>query len=161
MLAGAGWWRRPIRLLHPLVPRPAPMRDHLAEPAPHAVPPLLICGATGTLGQALARACVHRDIGHVLTARSDLDLEDEASIATALDGHRPWAVVNAAGWVRIDEAEEMEEACRRANADGAIALARACAARGIPAVQFSSDLVFDGKADRPYVEDDVPAPLNA
>ena len=164
VLARAGWWQRPIRLLHAPVPRPAPMRDHI-ESEDHSVrqaaPPLLICGATGTLGQAIARACVQRAIPHVLTARPDLDLEDEASIAAALDGHAPWAVINAAGWVRVDDADEMEEACRRANTQGAVALGRACATRGIPSVHVSSDLVFDGAAERPYAESDSPAPLNA
>ena len=164
VLAGTGWWRRPIRLLHPPASRPAPMRDHVdhtVRAAPSPIPPLLICGASGTLGQALARACAHRDIPYVLTARQELDLEDQASIAFALDRHAPWAVINAAGWVRVDDGEEMEEACWRANAQGAIAVALACAGRGIPSVHFSSDLVFDGTAPRPYLEDDAPAPLNA
>lgn len=162
VLGGAGWWQRPVRLLNPPVSRPAPMRDHVGHAgSTHVTPPVLICGATGTLGRALARACAHRDIPHVLSARTDLDLEDSASIAAALDRHAPWAVVNAAGWVRVDAAEEMEEACWRANTLGAIALARACAERGIPCLQFSSDLVFDGAATRPYVENDSPAPLGA
>jgi dTDP-4-dehydrorhamnose reductase len=164
VLEGAGWWQRPVRFAHPPSSRPAAMQEHATQaqrPFSTSVPPLLICGASGTLGQALARACAHRDIAHVLTGRRELDLEDRDSIAAALDRHTPWAVINAAGWVRVDDAEREEEACLRANAHGATALARACADRGIACVQFSSDLVFDGTGDRPYVEDDRPAPLNA
>ncbi|MDB5696219.1 MAG: NAD-dependent epimerase/dehydratase family protein [Sphingomonas bacterium] len=163
VLAGAGWWQRPIRLLHEPAFRPAPMLEHARGrsvangPVP---PPLMICGATGTLGQALARACAHRDIAHVLTDRAALDLADEASVAAALDTHSPWAVINAAGWVRVDEAEEQEAACRQANTVGPIALARACAERNIATVNFSSDLVFDGSRSG-YVETDEPCPLNA
>ena len=47
-----------------------------------------------------------------------------------------------------------------ANADGAVRLARACAERHLPMVGFSSDLVFDGGQQRPYLETDTPAPLN-
>jgi len=97
----------------------------------------------------------------VLTSRQLLDLHDSDSIAAALDRYRPWTVVNAAGWVRVDEAEAEPSACEAVNTAGALTLARACAARGIPCVQFSSDLVFDGALDRPYLESDRPAPLNA
>lgn len=162
VLAGAGWWRRPIRLHHPAVPRPAPLHQHRRgwTEADADAPPILITGATGTLGRAMAAACEHRAIAHVLTDRSQLDLADQRSITAALDEYRPWAVINTAGWVRVDEAETEREACMAANADGAARLATACGTRGIPSVNFSSDLVFGGRADRPYHEGDRPDPLN-
>jgi dTDP-4-dehydrorhamnose reductase len=160
VLGGAGWWRRPERLLHTPLPRPAPIGDH-AQPLHEAgAAPLLICGATGTLGQAFAAACRHRAIAHVLTARAELDLEDPASIAEALDRIAPWAVIDATGWVRVDDAERDPAACMRINADGATALAQACDARGLHSVHFSSDLVFDGRSGRSYSEEDTPAPRN-
>jgi dTDP-4-dehydrorhamnose reductase len=156
-----GWWRRPIRLLHPAVRRPAPLEAHRAAGPPPAVAPLLVLGATGTLGQSFARACSHRSLPYILTGRGDLDLGDADSIAGALERHQPWAVINAAGWVRVDDAEIQPEACYDANAAGALRLARAAADSGIPTLDFSSDLVFDGSAGRAYVETDVPAPLGA
>lgn len=162
VLTGKGWWARPMRLLHRPVPRAAPIREHgsahgfAASPSP----PLLITGATGTLGQALAAACRHRDIAYVLTSRSELDLLDPPSIVGALERHRPWAVINAAGWVRVDDAEDAPDVCFQANSDGAIALARACAEHDIPCVNFSSDLVFDGRIGRAYYEADEPSPIN-
>jgi dTDP-4-dehydrorhamnose reductase len=62
--------------------------------------------------------------------------------------------------VRVDDAEAEAEACMAANAEGAVRLARACRDRGLPHVGYSSDLVFDGRLDRPYVESDAPSPLN-
>jgi dTDP-4-dehydrorhamnose reductase len=160
--SGQGWWHRPMRLLHAPVARPAGMREHIPQPARNApAKPLLICGATGTLGQAFARACEHRNIDFVLTARSDLDLSDERSIAEALDRNAPWAVVNAAGWVRVDDAEGDPAGCFRANATGASTLARQCGNRGTATVSFSSDLVFDGEATSPYREGDPTRPLGA
>ena len=158
---GAGWWRRPSRLHHPAVSRPAPLRNHPPSGSgPSTARTILILGATGTLGQALARSCRDRGLACHITARSELDLHDPVSIAAALQRHQPWAVVNAAGWVRVDDAEEEREACMRANAIGAIALAEACAARNIATVNFSSDLVF-GRGNRTtYAESDAPAPLN-
>ena len=69
-------------------------------------------------------------------------------------------MINAAGWVRVDDAEAEAEARLAANAEGATRLARACADRDLPIVGFSSDLVFDGRSDRPYLERDTPSPLN-
>ena len=147
-----GWWRRPGRT-H------ARPRYHMlpAGPARHARP-LLISGATGTLGQAFAYICGHRGLPHVLTSRAELDIADEASIAAALDRHRPWAVINTAGFVRTWEAEQKADECFRANVAGPELLAKACKAHGIPLVTFSSDLVFDGQLGRSYVEPDRTAP---
>jgi dTDP-4-dehydrorhamnose reductase len=72
----------------------------------------------------------------------------------------PWGVINAAGWVRVDAAESCPADCMAANAHGAERLAKACQARDLPLVTFSSDLVFDGELDRRYVEADLPRPLN-
>ena len=72
----------------------------------------------------------------------------------------PWAVVNAAGYVRVDDAEREIDACLQANAEGAAILAAACAKREIPLLTFSSDLVFDGSLSTPYIESDTVAPLN-
>ena len=158
---GGGWWQRPLRIGHPPVARPAPMKAHLAGRLPRfAAQPLLICGATGTLGQAMARACALRNIPFLLTSRSDLNLAAPSNIAGILDRTAPWAVVNATGWVRVDEAEAHADSCMIANAQGAIALARACQDRGIASLSFSSDLVFDGEKSAPYVEDDPAAPRN-
>ena len=88
----------------------------------------------------------------------DLATEDATSLLASL---QPWGVVNAAGWVRVDDAEAEEDACTQINATGAILLAEACAARGIPCLNFSSDLVFDGETARSLTEWDEPRPLNA
>jgi dTDP-4-dehydrorhamnose reductase len=120
----------------------------------------LIVGATGTLGKALARACEWRGVDYRLTRRHELSLDDGLSIARLLEAATPWAVINAAGWVRVDEAEADPEGCMAANAGGAVRLARACRDLGLPMVGFSSDLVFDGRSGRPYVESDAPSPLN-
>lgn len=160
--AGPGWWERDVRLQYrPVTPRPlhAPPSSRRRPPAEDPRP-VLIVGETGTLGQALGRACALRGIDYVLTGRRQLDLSDGASIQHCLATHAPWAVINAAGWVRVDEAESAAEACLAANRDGAIGLARACRDRGIQFATFSSDLVFDGSLRRPYVENDLANPLN-
>ncbi|UOQ65625.1 dTDP-4-dehydrorhamnose reductase [Hymenobacter volaticus] len=124
------------------------------------IQPLLITGATGTLGRAFQRICATRGIETVILNRSELDITDVLSVEKAIAKHNPWAVVNTAGYVRVDEAEKDFERCYRENAIGPTILATACAARGIQLLTFSSDLVFDGNKSSAYVESDQPRPLN-
>lgn len=158
-LEGEGWWRRDMRVAHRSRPHPAPGADR-PRPAGRRQP-ILIVGASGTLGQALARTCELRDLAYLLTDRTMLDLRNRGSIGAVLAAHRPWAVINAAGWVRVDDAETEESACFAANCIGAVELAGAAAERGMPTVSFSSDLVFDGTGERPYQEGDPCRPLGA
>jgi dTDP-4-dehydrorhamnose reductase len=146
-----GWWKRPGRCLG------RPRFEMLPSDCSHARP-ILITGATGTLGQAFAKICAHRGLVHVLTNRAELDITDDASIAAALERHKPWAIINTAGFVRTWEAEQKADECLAINATGPEKLALAAKAAGIPFVTFSSDLVFDGKLGRPYVERDPTAP---
>jgi dTDP-4-dehydrorhamnose reductase len=111
---------------------------------PAAARPLLITGASGTLGRAFGRRCELRGLAYRLLSRSELDIADRDSVDAALALHGPWAVVNAAGYVRVDQAEQDRDRCFRENADGPALLAEACAARRMGLLTFSSDLVFDG-----------------
>jgi len=123
--------------------------------------PLAITGATGTLGRAFGMLCNQRGLPHHLLSRAEMDISDPEAVSRALDELEPWAVINAAGYVRVDDAEDDEQRCTRENTEGPGVLAAACARRRIPLVTFSSDLVFSGVLSRPYVESDRPAPLGA
>ena len=147
-----GWWRRPGRT------HAQPNFDTLPKIDPPSRP-ILITGATGTLGQAFARICAHRGIPFVCTGRAELDITDPQSIANALERHRPWAVVNAAGFVRTWDADKRAEECWQANSTGPALLAQACKQHSVPLVSFSTDLVFDGLLGRPYLELDTPTPV--
>jgi dTDP-4-dehydrorhamnose reductase len=89
-----------------------------------------------------------------------MDIGDAASIQTMVEAVRPWAIVNTAGYVRVDDAERDAARCMRENAKGPALLAAECAAHGVRLITFSSDLVFDGKQATPYTEGDAVAPLN-
>jgi len=163
VLRGQGWWRRPGRWLCTPVATPDALTSITADG--HTLvgkdaAPILITGATGTLGRAFARICRKRNLAYRLLSRQDMDITDPASVDRALDKYRPWAVVNTAGYVRVDDAERDAERCFRENAIGPAILAAACARHGVHLTTFSSDLVFDGALDRPYVESDAVAPLN-
>jgi dTDP-4-dehydrorhamnose reductase len=69
-------------------------------------------------------------------------------------------VVNAAGYLRVDDAEWERDRCHRENTLGPALLAELCAERGIALATVSSDLVFDGRKGSPYVESDPISPVN-
>ena len=150
VLDNEGWWRRNAHLY-----RPAAAPAAATGRTPRRI---AIAGATGTLGQAFARICEHRGLAYDLLKRSDMDIADPGLVEAALALHRPWAVINAAGYVRVDQAERDADRCFRENTVGAETVARACARLGIPYVTFSSDLVFDGRLGRAYVESDAVSP---
>ena len=152
VLDGPGWWQRELRLEYP------PHGD--LESLPVQGRPLLITGASGTLGRAFARFCDLRGLPYRLLSRADMDIADAASVASALERWQPWAVVNTAGFVRVDDAERDPRQWRD-NLIGPAVLAQECGQRGVRLMTFSSDLVFDGSKGAPYVESDAPAPLNA
>ena len=115
---------------------------------------ILATGAGGQVGSVLGRTpgveAVDQDVLELATG-------DPGPV---LDRYLPRAVINAAAYTGVDRAEDNRELAFAINATGAGRLAEACAARGIRFVQISTDYVFDGKARRPYREDDAPGPLN-
>ena len=163
VLRGQGWWRRPNRFLCPPVATPAALTS-IPAPAQRltgiSAAPILITGATGTLGRAFARLCQKRNLAYKLLSRQDMDIADPASVERTLARYKPWALINTSGYVRVDDAERESERCMRENTQGARILAEACARHGVHLTTFSSDLVFDGRKETPYVESDPVTPLN-
>jgi dTDP-4-dehydrorhamnose reductase len=161
VLQGQGWWRRPGRFLA----KPVATRTAVADINDRGAfrstfpQPILISGANGTLGRAFARICERRNLAcHVLT-RQEMDITDPASVEAAIVRFKPWAIINAGGYVRVDDAEREFERCMRENTQGPTILALAAIRHGLRFMTFSSDLVFDGTLGRPYAESDAPAPL--
>ncbi|EMR03127.1 family 1 glycosylhydrolase [Cesiribacter andamanensis] len=168
VLSAGGWWKvtnpHHLDLHYSSTPsaRELPQvtaieRGVLLAPA---AAPLLITGATGTLGRAFARICDIRNLAYTILNRQQLDITSAASIEAALQQHQPWAVVNAAGFVRVDDAEQHKEQCFLENTQGPVLLAEACRRYGTQLITFSSDLVFDGRQKTPYLESKPAAPLN-
>ncbi|WP_434212950.1 dTDP-4-dehydrorhamnose reductase [[Pseudomonas] boreopolis] len=128
---------------------------------------VLVFGGNGQVGQELLRALAGHEV--VATTRSGIlpdgtacvraDFDQPESLAAVLDGHRPDRVVNAAAYTAVDKAEGDREAAFRANAEAPGVIARWCAARGVPLVNYSTDYVFDGQGKRPYLPGDATAPL--
>lgn len=160
VLSAPGWWRRQDRFL---CSRPVELRGVNFEQRPQlngSPEPLLITGSTGTLGQAFARVCEIRGIRYQLLSRQQMDIADLNSVERIVAQYEPWAIINTAGYVRVDDAERDAERCFRENTLGPQVLAEVCARHGMQLITFSTDFVFNGKHDAPYVENDEIGPLN-
>lgn len=122
---------------------------------------ILITGASGMLGGDFTVAA--RELGHEVIAlsRSDLDLTDQSAVETLVEEHAPATVVNCAAWTDVDGAETHEEEATEVNASGAGYLGAAAAAIGASICQISTDYVFDGAKETPYVESDPTSPIQA
>lgn len=177
LLEMPGWWRRSQRLCYPPVGRDGGICEPIEEKPIKAMEParssaffspsfltasspLLITGATGTLGQAFARLCELRGIPYRLLSRQEMDITNPFSVEPVLAALKPWAVINTAGYVRVDDAEREPHQCRQINTEGAAILAEACLRHDASYVTFSSDLVFNGQQLSPYVESSAVDPLN-
>jgi len=121
---------------------------------------VLVTGARGQLGWELARAC--QPLGEVVALdRAGCDLADPSAVRRVLREWRPAVVFNAAAYTAVDRAEDDEATALRVNAEGPAALAQEAAALGALLVHYSTDYVWDGSGERPWVETDPPSPVNA
>ena len=120
---------------------------------------VLVLGCSGQLARELERLGAPPGLQLAFAGRERLDLmrRDPGELTRAL---KPRAVINAAAYTRVDEAERDPAPALRLNRDVPAALARACAEARIPLVHISTDYVFDGEKGEPYVEADPAAPLN-
>ena len=117
----------------------------------------LVFGANGQVATELARRCPEA----IFLARADADLSDPAACAAAIHAHAPDAVINAAAYTAVDQAETDEALAALINGMAPTAMARTCAEMNIPFVHISTDYVFDGSGDVPWPVDAPTGPLGA
>jgi dTDP-4-dehydrorhamnose reductase len=125
-----------------------------------AGPRVVVIGATGQLGSDLVRT-FDRPGALIPLGSRDLDVLDAARVRSTLTDLRPTVVINATAYNFVDRAEEERPQAFALNAEAVGSLAAACHALGAVFVHFSTDYVFDGHKQTPYVETDAPAPLGA
>ncbi len=125
---------------------------------------ILIAGASGMLGSALAAAAPGRGYAVTALTRQALDITDEGAVHAACaafaTGAEPGLVVNAAAYTDVEGAEDDPLGAYSVNERGAGHLATAARSAGLGFAHVSTDFVFDGEKAGPYRENDVPAPLS-
>lgn len=121
---------------------------------------IAVTGTKGQVAQAMAARGPLAGVDVVLLGRPALDLAHSESVLPALRAAGPDAIVNAAAYTAVDQAESDADAAFAVNADGAAHVASAARALGVPLLHLSTDYVFDGALDRPYREDDATVPAS-
>lgn len=119
---------------------------------------LLVTGANGQLGQCLADRLNKQNIPHTLLSRQDADINDTVVLEKLVADKCVTAIINAAAYTAVDKAESEPELAKRVNEDGPMALAKLCSRFDIPLLHVSTDYVFDGNKQTPYVETDQTRP---
>lgn len=118
---------------------------------------VLVFGKTGQVGRELAR----QGGEIILLGRDTADFGRPETCAQAIADHAPDAVINAAAYTAVDQAEEEEALATAINGTAPGVIARACADRGLPLVHISTDYVFAGTGAAPHRPDDPTTPLSA
>ena len=120
---------------------------------------ILILGHRGMLGSDLM---LRMGVDHDVTGKDvgDFDIIVEDDCGRVIAECSPDVVINTAAYTNVDGCETDRERCFAVNAVGVKNIALACRGKGIRIVHFSTDYIFDGRKETPYVEEDEPAPLN-
>lgn len=121
---------------------------------------ILLTGANGQLGRELQSQCENLRFELIAAGLPQLDIGSADNVDDIISQYRPSLVINAAAYTQVDQAElETDLACR-VNTEGPANLAEACRSVGIALIHLSTDYVFDGKKNMPYLESDPVSPLS-
>jgi len=119
---------------------------------------ILITGCRGQLGEALRIALKTHEL--VCADMDELDITDQLAVEQLIRDEAPELVINAAAYTRVDDAERDIEQAYLVNETGPRLLAQATQEIDVPLLHVSTDYVFDGTGDRPWLESDKPKPLS-
>lgn len=125
---------------------------------------IMIFGGPGQLGQAFRYVWENApvrpkwEIG--LFGRQECDVTDPAELKTVIHNYKPDLIVNFAAITNVDLAEKNENIATQVNFHAAAQMAAHCSVLDIPMIQLSTDYVFDGTKDTPYLPDDQMNPIN-
>jgi dTDP-4-dehydrorhamnose reductase len=121
---------------------------------------ILVPGRNGQVGWELQGALA--PLGTVIAlGRDEMDLANPDSIRRAIRDAQPDAIVNAAAYNNVDRAEAEPDLAMKVNGIAPGIMAEEAKRLGAILIHYSTDYVFDGELDRPYIEDDAPNPVNA
>ena len=121
---------------------------------------ILITGAAGQLGRAMAKASQGSENKYLFCDRQNLDITDEAAVESFVQAQGIDIIVNCASYTAVDKAEDEQETADLVNNKAVAAMAKIARKHDAVLIHISTDYVFDGKACVAYTEDVPTAPLN-
>ncbi len=117
---------------------------------------ILIFGKNGQVGSALVKLLSNEEI--IALDKEDLDLTDLQAISEVIHTHSPDWLINASAYTAVDLAQDNEIAANAINHLAPLAMAKACYEIACPMIHYSTDYVFDGSGQTPYLESDITKP---
>ncbi len=120
----------------------------------------LVTGGNGQLGTAFRELLPSLDVDCYAPARNVLDVTDESVLKKTLEEYRPDVLINCSAFNDVDGAESRSDAAFAVNSEAPQRMASLCGEMNVFLIHFSTDYVFDGKKQIPYLEADEPNPLN-
>jgi dTDP-4-dehydrorhamnose reductase len=153
-----GWWKRNVRIEYHIPENLNKLITSEFETY-KGIKPLMVFG-NGPMAMAIEQLCILRGLPVHMVDKSTHDFPDEYHIIELIQVHKPWAIINASGFTKIDEAELSPFDCFKKNTLYPRQIARICLMHNIRMLTFSTDQVFNGKKRQPYLEIDKTDPLN-
>jgi len=118
---------------------------------------VLITGCNGQVGHCLTERL--KDKADLLALDYEgLDITDQAAVFSVVSEFLPDYIINAAAHTAVDRAEQEVELSNAINRDGPQYLAQAAESCGATILHISTDYVFDGTGEQPYIESDLTSP---
>lgn len=116
---------------------------------------VLVTGANGQLGHDVIAELQKRSHEAIGVDIAEMDITDEKSVCDVMNEARPDAVIHCAAWTAVDAAEEPEniDKVRKINAEGTRYIAEQCKKLNCKLMYISTDYVFDGQGERPWIPD--------
>ena len=121
---------------------------------------VFVTGVKGQLGYDVVNELEKRGLESIGVDIQEMDITDADSVDRVIGEATPDAVIHCAAYTAVDAAEDNVEICRKVNAEGTQNIANMCKKLDIPMIYISTDYVFDGQGERPWLPDDERAPLN-
>lgn len=122
---------------------------------------ILVTGSDGQLGRCIKDAALdYSEFDVVFASRKELDIENKEAIAEFFRKHSFDYCINTAAYTNVEKAESEEDAAFNVNAIAVKNLSEACKDSDTVLLHVSTDYVFDGKQNRPYLETDATNPIN-
>jgi len=121
---------------------------------------IAVIGADGQLGTDICKAIEKTEHQLIPLTIADLDITDLDAVTAVLTDKAPGMVINTAAYHHTEQCESEPVISNNVNALGPRNLANVCNRLDAVLLQISTDYVFDGQKREPYVESDLPMPLN-
>ncbi|MBC30315.1 MAG: dTDP-4-dehydrorhamnose reductase [Muricauda sp.] len=122
---------------------------------------ILVTGAGGQLGLTLQELALnYPELSFDFKTSDKLDITDKAMLADIFRDNQYQYCINCAAYTNVEEAEKNPEKSYEVNAEGVKNLAEVCKENKVILIHISTDYVFDGEKDSPYLPGDEPNPIN-